>query len=124
MSLPVVDTSTSVEVAVTATAATLTGALDNGQQTGRATYEIVASTGTWYAQGPADTTFTADAATDQLTAVSPAAFDAATGTGPVQVSNSGGGLPAGLTAATNYWIVAVTGSPGKIQLATSRANAI
>jgi hypothetical protein len=49
-----------------------------------------------------------------------------TGDGPVQFTNSGGALPAGISAATNYWIINPnTGGTGGnlIKLATSLANA-
>ena len=63
--------------------------------------------------------FTADAATEQLTISSNSAWK----TGArVQVSNSGGALPAGLAAATDYYVVVVNNTT--VKLATSRANAI
>lgn len=64
-------------------------------------------------------TFTADSTTDQLTALF---HPLQTGDGPVQVSNSGGGLPGGLASATNYWVIRVTGNA--LQLATSLVNAL
>ncbi len=45
-----------------------------------------------------------------------------TGDGPVWVSNSGGALPAGLVAATNYWAIKIDANT--FQLATSLANAL
>jgi hypothetical protein len=66
-----------------------------------------------------DKTFTADASTDTITIV---AHGLTTGDGPFQVSNAGGGLPSGLAAATNYWVI-VTGVD-TLKLATSLANAI
>jgi len=45
-----------------------------------------------------------------------------TGDGPVRVSNSGGALPAGLAAATDYWVIAA--SANTFKLASSRANAL
>jgi len=71
------------------------------------------------AQVIADTVFTAANATEIFTAV---AHGFVTGDGPVQVSNAGGALPAGLTAATDYWIIRVTANTFK--LATSLANAL
>ena len=68
--------------------------------------------------GP-DLTFTADNTTEQLTATAHAMN---TGDGPFQLSNSGGGLPAGLVAATNYWCINI--SANVLQVATNRANAI
>lgn len=66
-----------------------------------------------------DDVFTADNATETFTAV---AHGLLTGDGPFQVSNSGGALPAGLAALTNYWIIR-TGAD-TFQLATSLANAL
>lgn len=63
------------------------------------------------------TTFTAVAATDIITI---SAGAPSTGTA-VTVSNSGGALPAGLSAATNYFVINV--SPTTFKLATSVANA-
>lgn len=63
--------------------------------------------------------FTADSSTDTLTR---AAHGLATGAGPLLVSNSGGALPAGLTAATPYWAI-VTGA-STFKVATSRAAAL
>ncbi len=67
----------------------------------------------------ADKTFTATAATDTLTVT---AHGLQTGDGPFQVSNSGGGLPAGLVALTNYWIIAT--SVDTFKVATTLANAL
>jgi hypothetical protein len=64
------------------------------------------------------TTFTAANATDIITH---AAYDIADLT-RVRVSNSGGGLPAGLAAATDYWTIRQSATTSK--LATSYANAI
>jgi hypothetical protein len=69
-------------------------------------------------------TVTATAATDILTpATTPHTF--VTGDGPFQISNSGGALPTGLSASTDYWIIyeADTGN-SSFQLATSKTNAI
>ena len=66
-----------------------------------------------------DETFTA-ADTDIITVV---AHGLATGDGPFKVSNSGGALPAGLAAATNYWIVDLAGDD-TFSLAASYADAI
>lgn len=63
-------------------------------------------------------TFTADAGTDIVTHTG---ADIKTGT-RVRVSNSGGGLPGGLSAATDYWTIRQSASTST--LATSRANAI
>jgi hypothetical protein len=49
----------------------------------------------------ADKVFTAEADDEKMTA---AAHGLLTGDGPFRVSNSGGALPAGLTAGTDYWI--------------------
>ena len=63
-------------------------------------------------------TFTADATTDVLT-VADTSAKLRTGT-RVTVSNSGGALPAGLSAATNYFWISLTPTSGK--LATSLVN--
>lgn len=67
----------------------------------------------------ADDTFVGEADDDTLTAV---AHGLLTGDGPVRVSNSGGALPGGLAAATDYYVIRV--DDDMIKLATSRANAV
>lgn len=67
----------------------------------------------------ADKVFTAANATEIFTA---SAHTLVTGDGPFQVSNSGGALPTGLLAATDYWPIVLTSSTFK--LATSLANAL
>lgn len=62
--------------------------------------------------------FTANSATDTFTIATPVV--PLTGVA-VTVSNSGGGLPAGLSAATNYFIIKL--SPTTFQLATNIQNA-
>jgi hypothetical protein len=52
----------------------------------------------------ADDTFTAVGATEIFTAAS---HGLQTGDGPFRVSNSGGALPAGLSATTDYWIIII-----------------
>lgn len=42
----------------------------------------------------------------------------------VQVSNSGGALPGGLAAATNYYVIRLRDGSGKLKLATTYANAL
>lgn len=74
----------------------------------------------------ADLTFTATNATELFTS---AAHGMATGDGPYRVSNSGGGLPSGLSVDTDYWVIAdvangVVDPVNTFQLATSKANAI
>lgn len=64
-------------------------------------------------------TFTADAGSNLLTKV---AHGLRTGDGPIRVANSGGGLPGGLAALTDYWIVKSTDDT--FFLATSFINAI
>jgi hypothetical protein len=115
--LPCTLTKTSVKAAVTATAATLTSGLDNTQLPGRAVYKLLSTTLAWYAQGIADTVFIA-ATTDICTAVG---HKLTTGD-PVQVSNSGGALPTGLSAATTYWAIVLTLDTFK--LADSLAHAL
>jgi len=67
----------------------------------------------------ADDTFTAANGTEILTAT---AHGLHTGDGPFTVSNSGGALPAGLTAATDYWVIKINADT--FYLATSLANAL
>jgi len=52
----------------------------------------------------ADDTFTVDHTTEIVTAAS---HGLQTGDGPVQLTNSGGALPAGLSTGTNYWIIKI-----------------
>ena len=111
-------TNTSLETAVTSTAAAIASALDASKQPGAVLYELASSTAAWIAQGIPDTVFTALASTDVCTAV---AHGLATGWA-VQVSNSGGALPTGLSAATTYWAIVL--SVDTFKLATSRANAL
>lgn len=66
---------------------------------------------------PSAATFTADAGTDVFTAT---AHGFLTGL-KVQVSNSGGALPTGLSAATDYFVIRLTANTFK--LATSLVNA-
>lgn len=66
-----------------------------------------------------DYEFTADNATETLT-VADHPFE--TGDGPFRLLNTGGALPTGLTADTNYWIIKLTSST--FQLASSKANAL
>jgi hypothetical protein len=67
----------------------------------------------------ADSTFTAEADDDTLTDT---AHGLLTGDGPVRVSNSGGALPTGLSAGTDYWVIKIDAD--KMKLASSRANAL
>jgi Protein of unknown function (DUF3383) len=64
-------------------------------------------------------TFTAANATEIFTRV---AHGLLTGDGPVQVSNSGGALPAGLSAVTDYYVIKIDADT--FYLATSLANAL
>lgn len=64
-------------------------------------------------------TFTADHTTSHLTT---AGHGYLTGDGPVELTNSGGALPAGLLLATDYWMVRVDANT--FGLATSLANAL
>lgn len=71
------------------------------------------------AANPSAATFTALASTDVITTASAHGFL----TGMLaQVSNSGGALPTGLSAATNYYVIYVSDTTFK--LATSQANAL
>lgn len=66
-----------------------------------------------------DFTYTADNTTDQIAHT---AHGLETGDGPVRTSNSGGGLPGGLAAATDYYFIKVDADHGRVS--TSRANAL
>jgi hypothetical protein len=128
MSAYVRNTSTSLEAAVGASAATLASALASTDQVGKDLYELVSNVAMWWAQGIADETFTANSgdtfvvaaqATGKLTIT---AHGLPTGFGPVRLTNSGGALPTGLLAATDYWVIAVDANT--VQLATSLAHAL
>lgn len=67
----------------------------------------------------ADKTFTATHGTETFTA---AAHGLVTGDGPFRVTNSGGALPAGLTAGVDYWIYRVDAN--SFRLAASFALAL
>jgi len=67
----------------------------------------------------ADTVFTAEADTELFTAV---AHGLLTGDGPIRVANGGGALPAGLAAATDYWVIKVDAD--NFKLATTLGNAV
>lgn len=94
-------------------------------------YEIVVKgqgvTATTVSYTPAaDITFTAANATELFTSAN---HGMSTGAGPFRVSNSGGALPAGLSADTDYWVIAdiangVADPVNTFQLATSKANAL
>jgi len=68
----------------------------------------------------ADRVFTAEADTELFTTTDPHSLE--TGDGPFQVSNSGGALPTGLSAATDYYVIRV--DVRNFKLATSRALAL
>lgn len=71
-----------------------------------------------------DFTFTADSASNQCAKI---AHGLQTGDGPVRTANSGGALPGGLTAGTDYWIICndtAGDGPNLFRLATSRVNAL
>ncbi len=57
--------------------------------------------------------------TDAMTAT---AHGKQTGFGPVRLANSGGALPTGLAAATDYWLIVVDANT--VKFASSYANAI
>lgn len=67
----------------------------------------------------ADDDFTATHGTETFTAAS---HGLETGDGPIYLSNAGGALPAGVSAATAYYVIRVDANDFK--LATSRANAL
>lgn len=66
-----------------------------------------------------DFTYTADNTADTILHT---AHGLLTSDGPVRTSNSGGALPGGLAAGTDYYFIRVDANTGK--LATSRANAL
>jgi hypothetical protein len=68
-------------------------------------------------------TFTAVAATDVCTMAS-GAHTFVTGDGPFTVSNSGGGLPGGLSVSTNYYIILDPDDTDGFLLATTKDNAL
>ncbi len=68
-------------------------------------------------------TFTANATTDAITLASGRATFV-TGDGPFTVSNSGGALPGGLSASTNYWVRFDPTDTDALQLCTSKVNAL
>lgn len=67
----------------------------------------------------ADITFTTTHASETFTST---AHGMETGDGPYRVSNSGGGLPAGIAVDTDYWIIKLTADT--YQLAATRADAL
>jgi hypothetical protein len=67
----------------------------------------------------ADFTFTAEADDEIVTA---AAHGLQTGDGPVRISNSGGALPTGLAAATDYYVIKIDANT--FYLAATRAAAL
>jgi hypothetical protein len=67
----------------------------------------------------ADTAFTTTHATEVINST---AHGLETGSGPIRLRNSGGALPAGFTADTDYWVIWASSSTFK--LATSYDNAI
>lgn len=67
----------------------------------------------------ADTVFTADNTTETFAAT---AHGMKTGDGPIRVANSGGALPTGLVAATDYYVIEGADA-NHFQLASSLANA-
>jgi hypothetical protein len=67
----------------------------------------------------ADLVFTAEADDDTATSVGHGLL---TGDGPIRVANSGGALPTGISAATDYWIIKVTDDT--FQFAATKALAL
>jgi hypothetical protein len=65
-------------------------------------------------------TFTADNSTEIFTTTSAHGWMRIDG--PVTVSNSGGALPTGITASTDYWVIRITGTT--YYLATSKGAAL
>lgn len=66
-----------------------------------------------------DFTYTADSTTDKLART---AHGLQTGYGPVRTSNSGGALPAGVLAATDYYVI--RSDADHLQLAATRSDAL
>ena len=83
-----------------------------------AEYQTLVGTRKWWLG--VNATFTANAATDDITLTTHGMAD---GDGPFEVSNSGGALPAGLVASTNYWVTNKTDA-NVFQVASSLANAL
>ncbi len=119
MSYPVFLSKTSLEADTSGTAATITTGLDNTQPLGVALYALSCTADCWWAQGIADTVFTALASSDVATVS--AGHNLITGDA-VMVSNSGGALPAGLSAATVYWVSVLTSTTFKFY--DTRAHAL
>lgn len=91
-----------------------------------ASYEIEVegegiTAGSFSYEPPADITFTAEADDELATSV---AHGMVSGEGPYRVSNTGGALPTGLAADTNYWIHVPTSAVDTFSFATSEANAL
>lgn len=103
----IIDTTHAVEGAAGSSGTALTSTLDNTQAPGLRKYVYCANVGTWIAQGIAPTTFTANDVTFVFSTTVP--HKLRTGM-PVQVSNTGGGLPTGLVAATTYWVNVIDGT--------------
>lgn len=97
----------------------LSDAAFQGATTFDSTVGIAGNTAVGTALVVADFVFTADNTTDTCTKV---AHGLLTGDGPIRVSNSGGALPAGLAAATDYWILK-TGTD-TFKFATTLDNAL
>jgi hypothetical protein len=119
MSNPVLLTKTSLESAITATAASIATALDGSGVPGQNLYELTSDTNCWVAQGIADTVFTALASSDVCTVAGGHGMNPGDA---FMVSNSGGGLPAGLSAATVYWANVLTSTTFKVY--DTRAHAL
>jgi hypothetical protein len=69
----------------------------------------------------ADFTFTADSTTDLCAATT---HGRSTGDGAVRFANSGGGLPGGLSPATDYWLIVPQGDANHFYVADSLAHAL
>ncbi len=114
-------TKTAARSTVTATAATLSAALDDSKQAGVAVYQLTSTVAAYVAHGIGDTVFTA-AVNDELTIAAGHKLNLGDA---VQVSNVGGALPTGLAATTTYFAITsdALGST-KFKLATTRALAL
>lgn len=112
----ITDTATAA-VATSGSSQIATSSMDTSQPLGQRLYLLRCTTNTWYAQGPAATTF-AYASGNNVTVT---AHGYTTGWGPVQLTTTGS-LPTGLSTGTNYWIIVVDANT--IAFAASRANAL
>lgn len=113
--------SASVEVAVGASSVTFGALIPNSGVIGGARAVYCGNVAAWVAQGIPATTWTNSYPTSTTVFSTASAHNLRPGM-PVQVSNSGGALPTGVSAATQYFAIVL--SAKTFSLATSHANAI